>query len=64
MATDMGAAAGLTEIAEPPLVVAEGVIEALKLGDFHVFPGTMAKQIGDAYKSFAETVVEADITGG
>lgn len=58
IATDMGDAAGLTEIAEPPLLVAEGIIEALKTGDFHVFPDSMAKQMGSAYKSFAENVVE------
>ena len=57
-ATDMGDAAGLTEIAEPPVLVAEGIIEALKAGGFHVFPGSMAKQMGSAYKSFAENVVE------
>ncbi|PSB28946.1 SDR family oxidoreductase [Chlorogloea sp. CCALA 695] len=58
IATDMGDAAGLTEIAEPPVLVAEGIIEALKTGNFHVFPDSMAKQMGSAYKSFAENVVE------
>ncbi|MGF1498787.1 MAG: SDR family oxidoreductase [Elainellaceae cyanobacterium] len=62
--TDMGDAAGLTEIAEPPSLVAEGIIEALKAGEFHVFPDTMAKQIGDAYSSFAKNVVEADMMEG
>lgn len=46
IATDMGDAAGLTEIAEPPTLVADGIIAALKAGDFHVFPDTMAKQVG------------------
>ena len=64
IATDMGDAAGLTEIAEPPSLVAEGIIESLKVGDFHVFPDSMAKKIGSAYKSFAENVVEANITEG
>lgn len=58
IATDMSDAAGLTEIAEPPTIVAEGMIEALKARDFHVFPESMAKQVGSAYKSFAENVVE------
>jgi NAD(P)-dependent dehydrogenase (short-subunit alcohol dehydrogenase family) len=58
IATDMGDAAGLTEVAEPPALVAEGMIEALKIGDFHVFPDSMSKQMGSAYKSFAENVVE------
>ncbi len=64
IATDMGDAAGLTEIAEPPTLVAEGIIEALKAGTFHVFPDSMAKQIGSAYQSFAENVVEANISEG
>lgn len=64
IATDMGDAAGLTEIAEPPTLVAEGIIAALKAGEFHVFPDTMAKQIGGAYQSFAKNVVEVSITEG
>ena len=64
IATDMGDAAGLTEIAEPPTLVAEGIIEALKGNDFHVFPDSMAKQIGGAYQSFAQNVVEANMSEG
>lgn len=64
IATDMGDAAGLTEVAEPPTLVADGIIEALRAGDFHVFPDSMAKQIGGAYKSFAENVVEANMSEG
>ncbi|MEN8447048.1 MAG: SDR family NAD(P)-dependent oxidoreductase, partial [Cyanobacteria bacterium J06555_13] len=59
IATDMGDEAGLTEIAEPPSLVAAAIIEALTAGDFHVFPDTMAKQIGSAYASFAQNVIEA-----
>ena len=62
IATDMGDAAGLTEIAEPPSLVAEAIIEALQGDDFHVFPDSMAKQIGSAYQSFAQNVVEAKIS--
>ena len=58
IATDMGDAAGLTEVAQSPALVADGMIEALQAGDFHVFPDLMAKQMGGAYKSFAENVVE------
>ncbi len=64
IATDMGDAAGLTDIAEPPTLVAKGIIDALRAGDFHVFPDSMAKQIGGAYQSFAENVVEAEMTEG
>ena len=56
--TDMSDAAGLSEIAQPPALVADGIIKALKAGDFHVFPDSRAKQMGDAYKSFAQNVVE------
>ena len=64
IATDMGDEAGLTEIAEPPALVAEAIIEALENGDFHVFPGSMAKQIGGAYQSFATNVVEVNMSEG
>ena len=64
IATDMGNAAGLSEIAEPPELVGEAIVAALKAGDFHVFPDSMSKQIGEAYQSFAENVVEADLTEG
>ena len=64
IATDMGDAAGLTEIAESPTLVADGIIHALQVGEFHVFPDTMAKQIGGAYQSFATNVVEVNMTEG
>ncbi|XGV94631.1 MAG: SDR family oxidoreductase [Leptolyngbya sp. BL-A-14] len=64
IATDMGDAAGMTAIAESPTSVAEGILEALKAGDFHVFPDKMAKQIGSAYQSFALNVVEANMSEG
>ena len=64
IATDMSDAAGMSEIAEPPSLVAEGIVAALKAGDFHLFPDSMAKQFGDAYQSFAENIVEADQSEG
>ncbi len=64
IATDMGDAAGLTAIAEPPSLVADAIIAALNNDDFHVFPDTMAKQIGSAYESFAQNIVEANISEG
>ena len=64
IATDMANAAGLTEIAEPPELVAEAIIAALQKGEFHVFPDSMAQQIGAAYQSFAQDVVEADLSEG
>jgi len=64
IATDMGDAAGLTEIAEPASLVADSILEALESGSFHAFPGTMAKQIGEVYQSFSENVVEANLMEG
>ncbi|MEO1763052.1 MAG: SDR family oxidoreductase [Cyanobacteria bacterium J06629_18] len=64
IATDMGDEAGLTEIAEPPTLVAEAILEALQNGEFHVFPDSMAKQIGGAYQNFAKNVVEVNMSEG
>ncbi|REJ71703.1 MAG: SDR family NAD(P)-dependent oxidoreductase [Planctomycetota bacterium] len=64
IATDMGDSAGLSEIAEPPELVGEIVVTALKNGDFHAYPDSMARQIGEAYRSFAENIVEADLSEG
>lgn len=47
----------MTEVAEPANVVAEGIVSALKAGDFHLFPDTMAKQFGDAYDSYAQAII-------
>ena len=63
IATDMAAAAGISEIAEPPSVVADSILEALDKGEFHAFPDSMAKQFEDAYQGFAENIVNADLLG-
>jgi NAD(P)-dependent dehydrogenase (short-subunit alcohol dehydrogenase family) len=64
IATDMGDAAGLTDIAEPASLVGEAIIAALRDGDFHAYPDSMAKQVGAAYADFARNVVEADFSEG
>ncbi|MEM8943696.1 MAG: SDR family oxidoreductase [Planctomycetota bacterium] len=64
IATDMADDAGLTEIAEPASLVGDGIVAALKAGDFHLFPDSMAKQIGGVYQSFAENIVEAQLMEG
>lgn len=64
IATEMGDAAGLTEIAEPPQLVADAILGALAENRFHAFAGSMAEQIGQAYDSFATNVVEADLSEG
>ncbi|MDD5579682.1 MAG: SDR family oxidoreductase [Methylobacter sp.] len=61
IATDMAEAAGFMEIAEPPSLVAEGIVSSLKSGNFHLFPDSMAKQIGGAYQSYSEKIIEADL---
>jgi len=58
--TDMAKSAGLQDMADPVTVVSEGIVEALKAGDFHLFPDTMAKDFEKAYHTFAEAVVEAE----
>jgi NAD(P)-dependent dehydrogenase (short-subunit alcohol dehydrogenase family) len=64
IATDMAASAGLDGIAEPASVVPEAIIAVLAADDFHVFPDTMARQIGGAYRDFARDIVEADLMAG
>ncbi|HEY9887319.1 MAG TPA: SDR family oxidoreductase [Candidatus Obscuribacterales bacterium] len=64
IATDMAQEAGLTDLAEPPTRVSEGIIAALRQGQFHLFPDTMAQQFGAAYESFATNIVDADLTEG
>lgn len=59
--TDMANDAGLTEIAEPPSLVAIATFDALETGAFHAWPDSMAKQFGEAYHTFAENIVEAEV---
>ncbi len=56
--TDMASQAGL-EDTDPPSVVSEGIVAALKAGDFHLFPDKMAKDFEKAYHNFAEGIIEA-----
>ena len=37
------------------------IVEALEKEEFHAFPDTMAKQVGEAYQSFARNVVESEM---
>lgn len=57
--TDMAEAAGMSEVAETSDVVSEGIVHALKNGQFHLFPDTMAKDFESAYKNYAENIIEA-----
>lgn len=56
--TDMANTAGLSDIAEPPTLVSEGIVNALKSGEMHVFPDTMARELWRDYEPFARNVVE------
>lgn len=63
IATDMADHAGITD-ADPPSIVAEGIVASLAAGDFHLFPDKMAKQFGEAYASYAKAIVEAPMMEG
>jgi len=60
--TDMAAEAGFEEGGSVE-TVAEGIVEALKDGSFHLFPDEMAKQFEGAYTGFSENIVMADFSG-
>ncbi len=55
--TDMAKHAGFEE-SDPPSMVSDAVLNALRNDDYHVFPDTMAQQFWQAYQPFAENVVE------
>ncbi|AXR06006.1 SDR family oxidoreductase [Salinimonas sediminis] len=61
IATDMGKGAGFDD-APGPDTVAAGIIEALESGDFHLFPDPMAKQLGEAYQSYADNIILGDFS--
>jgi NAD(P)-dependent dehydrogenase (short-subunit alcohol dehydrogenase family) len=61
IATDMGKKAGF-EVADPSSSVSEGIVASLKVGDFHLFPDTVAKQFEGAYQGFADAIINADLS--
>ncbi|QDU88707.1 3-oxoacyl-[acyl-carrier-protein] reductase FabG [Pirellulimonas nuda] len=64
IASDMAQEAGFEEIAEPASLVGEGIVAALKAGEFHLFPDSLAKQVGGAYQGFATQVIDAIMNEG
>ena len=46
--------------AEPVEVVSEGIVQALKNGEFLLFPGQESRQIGSQYQSFAKNVITSE----
>lgn len=59
--TNMGNRAGF-EQASSATVVSEAIVDALATGQFHLFPDEVAKQFGGAYQSYAENIIEADLS--
>jgi len=59
--TDMGQEAGFGDNASPPSMVADAVFDAIADGRFHAWPDPVAQQVGDAYQSFAENIVEVEL---
>ena len=64
ISSDMANGLGFAEIAEPAELVPQAIIAALESGEFHVFPDTMAKQVGAVYKDFATNIVEVNLMEG
>ncbi|RXJ74819.1 short-chain dehydrogenase [Veronia nyctiphanis] len=62
IATDMAASAGMQDNAEPASVVVDGIIDALAAGKFHLFPDSVAQQFEQQYRSYAENVIEAQVS--
>lgn len=61
IATDMGKSAGFSDAPEAT-IVAEGIVSALEAGDFHLFPDPMAKQLEEAYRSYADNIILGDLS--
>ncbi|MEM9941239.1 MAG: SDR family oxidoreductase [Planctomycetota bacterium] len=51
----------LQAIAEPPSLVANAIFDAIENQTFHVWPDSMAKEVGSVYQNFAENIIEADL---
>ncbi|QDU98999.1 SDR family oxidoreductase [Lignipirellula cremea] len=62
--TDMGVEAGFGDDADSPDLVAAGIFDAIAADRFLVWPDKVAQQIGGAYQSFAENVIEAGAQEG
>lgn len=58
--TDMAHSAGLGDMVEPATLVSDAIVKALESGEFHVFPDSLAKDVGAKYDSFAKQVIEAE----
>ncbi len=59
--TDMAATAGLYTV-DSTTCVSEGIVEALKAGEFHLFPDALATQFEEAYQSYSDNIIMADLS--
>merc|ERR1711862_33380 len=59
IATDMVDQFGAGDRAEPPSQVADTLVDAMKKGEFMVYPDSKAHEIGGAYQSFAKDIIES-----
>ncbi len=58
--TDMSDSAGMGAGAPPPSLVADGILAALKSGDFFVYPDQIAQKVAEIYSPFAKNVLEIE----
>lgn len=58
--TDMARGAGFGDAAVSPSYVTDAIFDALAEDRFHAWPDPLAQQVGAAYQSFAENVIETD----
>ncbi len=56
--TDMADSAGMGEGAPLPSLVSDGILAALKSGDFFVYPDPMAQQVAEVYSPYAKNILE------
>mmetsp|Transcript_10820 Transcript_10820/g.16624 ORF Transcript_10820/g.16624 Transcript_10820/m.16624 type:complete len:252 (-) Transcript_10820:138-893(-) len=59
IATDMVDQFGGRDRAEPPSRVADTLVDAMKKGEFLVYPDRTAREIGSAYEGFAKNIIES-----
>ena len=59
--TGMTDGLGFDEVVESPSLVSEAIIEGIGAGEFHVFPDSFAKEVGEQYESYARNIVEANL---
>jgi len=64
IATDMGNEAGFGDMAAPAELIPQAIITAFENNEFHSFPDSMAKQIGDVYESFATNIIDVNLMEG